>query len=230
MKFLVRWAFRLLILVIVLVIGLILVKDSIMRSLAEARLRQDLGMEVRIGKMEVALFSPSITLENVRVFNPPEFGGSPFLILPELHLEYDRAALGQGRVRLDLLRLDLAELNLVRNAAGKTNLASFATTLPGLGTLSLLSGKQQAASARFGGIQTLNLSIGRLTFTDLRPPALTREVRVDLRNEVATNLQTELDVIGVVARSLVRRGITIMEFPSREGGSPPAAIPRTGRP
>ena len=213
MKFLVRWAFRLLILLLVLLIGLVLVKDALIKSYTESQLQRQTGMEVRIGKMEVGLFSPTVTVQNLRIFNTAEFGGSAFLDMPELHLQYDRAWASVGKVRLKLLRLDLAQLNLVRNAAGRTNLVGVLLELQRRGIRLDPGSPDSRSSDSFGGIETLNLSLGKVTFTDLRPPALTREFRLDVRNEVVTNVKSELDVLGVIARILIRRGITIIEWP-----------------
>ena len=33
--------------------------------------------------------------QNFKLYNPPDFGGTPFLDIPEIHAEYDRAALAQ---------------------------------------------------------------------------------------------------------------------------------------
>lgn len=129
MKFLFRWAFRFLILAIVLLVAALLLKDAVIKSVAESRLRQSLGLEVRIGKMEVGLLTPTVSIEGLRVYNPPEFGGSPFLDIPELHVEYDQNAATRGAARLKLLRLNVAELNVVRNAAGQTNLAGLVLAL-----------------------------------------------------------------------------------------------------
>lgn len=216
MKFIFRWLFRLLILAIVLAVSALLLKDTIVKSIAESRLRQSLGVEVRIGRMEVGLLTPTVSMENLRVFNPAEFGGSPFLELPELHLEYDRDAARQGVVMLKLLRLNVSELNIVRNAAGQTNLVGLAAFLhhPGAAARIRNGSTPRQEGSSFGGIQTLNLSLGKITFTDLKPPAVTREFRVDVRNEVATDLKSELDILSVLARILLRKGITIIELPA----------------
>lgn len=44
---------------------------------------------------------------------------------------------------------------------------------------------------------------------------MTREFRVDVKNEVATDLNSDLDILTVLARILVRKGITIIELPTR---------------
>ena len=103
-KFAFRWAFRLLIVAIVLVIGLLLLKDTIAKNLAEQRIRRETGFDAKIGKLEVGLLSPKINIENFVLYNPAEFGGSPFLSVPDLHIEYNPDELAFRRLRLLDLR------------------------------------------------------------------------------------------------------------------------------
>ena len=62
-KFVFRWAFRLVLLAVVLAIGLLLLKDKIARNLVEERIRKDTGFEAKLGKLEFSLFSPRVTVE-----------------------------------------------------------------------------------------------------------------------------------------------------------------------
>src|SRR4051812_15473543 len=103
MKFVVRWLFRLLVLVIVLVVAAVLLLDTIARAVVEARLRRQTGMEVKVGSVSVGLMSPVLTIENLKLYNTAEFGGSPFLDMPELHVEYDRGALWSRRLHCKLV-------------------------------------------------------------------------------------------------------------------------------
>jgi hypothetical protein len=61
-------------------------------------------------------------IKNLRLYNPPDFGGTPFLDIPEIHVEYDRAALAPARIHITLLRFNLGEIDIVKNQAGQTNL------------------------------------------------------------------------------------------------------------
>ena len=93
MKTLWRWAFRLLILLIVLVVAGVLLLDPITREIIKYQIRKRTGLEAKIGRLSIGLFSPTITAENVVLYNSAEFGGSPLFEMPELFIEYDRAAL-----------------------------------------------------------------------------------------------------------------------------------------
>ena len=120
MKFLVRWMFRLFLLGLVLVVSLLLLKDTILKSVAESRLREATGMEVSIGRLEVALDRPVLRIENLVIYNSAEFGGSPLLDLSFLLMEYDFEALRDGHFHARLLRLELKELHIVESQGDKS--------------------------------------------------------------------------------------------------------------
>ena len=87
MKWLFKWAVRLVLLVVVGVILLLVFRDSLWRAVTEHRIRAQTGMDVSIGRFSSGLFSPVVTIENLKLYNTAEFGGTLFLDVPELHLE-----------------------------------------------------------------------------------------------------------------------------------------------
>lgn len=206
-KFVFRWAFRLLLLAVVLGIGFLLLKDNIARSITEERIRRETGFDTKIGKLELSLFSPRVRAENVVLYNPAEYGGSVFLDIPDLHVEYDRSRLALGKLHLTLLRLNLREFHIVESQHGKTNLVEVlrATAPEIIGA---------AASSRvtqyvFDGIDTLNLSVGTVRYTNLRLPKRNQVSRLDLNNDLTRNVRTEQDITALLFKVLLRAGIPI---------------------
>ena len=92
-RFFVRWLFRLFILLVVFTVALILLKDMLVKGLVENQIRARSGMEVKIGNLELGLLAPILSVENFTLYNPAEFGGSAFVDVPDLHLEYEPGAL-----------------------------------------------------------------------------------------------------------------------------------------
>src|SRR5262245_22829621 len=105
MRFLIRWAIRLFIIFIVFLVALVLLKDTLFKALLEYRVRARTGLDVRIGRLEVGLSSPRLVMEDFKLYNSAEFGGSPLVEIPELRMEYDPTALATCRLHLRLLRL-----------------------------------------------------------------------------------------------------------------------------
>src|ERR1017187_7109442 len=122
MKWLFKWLFRLFLLAVVLIVILLLSLNSILRVWAEHRIRAQTGMAAEIGRFSLSLTEPTGTIQNFKLYNPPSFGGTLFLDIPEIHVEYDRAALARHEIHLTLLRFNLGELDIVKNQAGQTNI------------------------------------------------------------------------------------------------------------
>lgn len=220
-KFIVRWAFRLFILLVVLGIGLLLLKDTLLKALLEHRLRKETGLDATIARVEARLGAPTITIEGLKIHNSAEFGGSLFVELPELHAEYDFAALRDHRLRLKLLRVDVAELNLVRNQAGKTNYMELGTRVED----NINAGKSVGVPLLFDGVETLNVSFGKLRLTDLGDPSKNRDIEVNLRNEIANDVHTQEDLMALAIRVVLRNGFNLIADPSGTGKT---LTPRTG--
>ena len=125
MKRIFKWLLRLFIaavaLVLVAVIVLLLNYNSILRVAMEHQIRAQTGMDVEIGSLNIGLVSPTVEIQNLKIHNSPDFGGTPFLDIPEIHVEYDRAAaLWRHEIHIKLLRFNLGELDIVKNQAGRT--------------------------------------------------------------------------------------------------------------
>ena len=115
MKWLFKWLFRLFLLAVVLVVILLLSLNSILRVVAGTpHPRAD-----RHGRGNRKIFArprrADGEIQNLRLFNPPSFGGTPFLNIPEIHVEYDRAALARHEIHITLMRFNLGELDIVKN-------------------------------------------------------------------------------------------------------------------
>ncbi len=195
---LIKWLFILLFVAIALIVGLLLSKDAIAKAAAEQQIRAQTGMDVKIGRFSIGLLSPVVTIENFKLYNTPEFGGTPFLDIPELHLEYDRVAFARRQLRITLLRMNLAELTVVRNDRGKTNIASFAAAPP--------RAAKTTNMVQFVGVDVMNLSVGKAHFIDLNNPGKNREFKANLQNQVFRNVKTTGDLYGVLILLWLRSG------------------------
>jgi len=199
MKRLIKWLFILVLLVVGLVVGLLLSKDAILKATVEQQIRSQTGMDVSIGRLSLGLLSPVVTIENLTLRNTPEFGGTPFLDIRELHLEYDREALKQRKLRIKLLRLNLEELTVVRNSNGVTNLSTMNAPAPTKPTKLL-------GDVEFSGVDVLNLSLGKIQLIDLKEPRNNRLRNVNLQNQIFHNVRTPGDLYGVLVLLWMRSG------------------------
>lgn len=195
LRLLLRVLFGLLLLLLVAVVAGVLLMDTIVKSVLENRIRERTGRDVKIGSLNLSLLNSRVTIENFKLYNTAALGGGPFLDLPEIHVELDRPALAQRQLHFKVIRLHLAELNLVSSGAGRPNLGP----LPQFDASVLTNQIPRSAGNRgdqleFAGIDTLNLTLGKIKQTDLKQPANSREFPLGVTNEVITGIRDGRDL------------------------------------
>ncbi len=195
----VRWLLRivlaLFILGVVAVVAGVLLLDTIIRDVLVSRMRESTGMEVKIESVHIGLRSPTITITGFKLYNTAAFGRSLCLDMPELHVEYDRSALRSGTIHLPLMRLNLAQIELVEDKNGRSNFEAMDTQSP--------SHTNSLSGFEFAGIDTLCLSLGRLHVSNLRSK---EEDVVDfgVTNQIFHNVKSDADLTGVAALMAMR--------------------------
>ena len=207
-KWLFKWLFRLFLLAVVSIVILLLSLNSILRVWVEHRIRAQTGMDAEIGRFSLSLTEPTVTIQNLKLYNPPGFGGTPFLDIREIHVEYDRAALARHEIHLTLLRFNLGELDIVKNEAGRTNIFSLGVAWPSKksgGGNSAADFKQQTGF-EFQSIDVLNVSVGTVKFIDLKDQRNNRAQKIGLDNCVMKNVKSEADLAGLAVLVALRGG------------------------
>ena len=198
----IRWVFRialgLFIVVVLVVVAGILFLDTIVRNVLVSRMRESTGMEVKIDSVHVGLRSPTMTIKGFKLYNTAAFGGSLCLDMPELHVEYDRSALRAGTLHLPLMRLNLALINLVEDKHGKSNFEAM-----NMGADQSASHTNSLNGLDFAGIDTLNLSLGKLHVSNLRSGE-EEDVDFAITNQIFHNVKSDADLTGVAALMAIR--------------------------
>ncbi len=173
-----------------LLLTFLLGKDAIVKSIAERRIRQRTGFTARIGQLKTGFGSVKVAVKDFQLFNPPEFGGRAVFDIPDLLMELDAAQLAEGKVHFRDLRLNLAELNVIKAKDGGVNLKKLEEAL----TREPEKPDEWKLRFVYGGIDKLSLTLGKLTYSDLQQPGNNQQIVLDLRDESATNLRTEADL------------------------------------
>ncbi|MGA2788504.1 MAG: hypothetical protein ABSF60_13345 [Verrucomicrobiota bacterium] len=208
MKWLFKWLFRLFLLVVVLIVVLLLSLNTILRVWVEHRIRAQTGMDAEIGRFSLGLAPTTVTIQNLKIYNSTNFGGTLFLDIPEIHAEYDHAALARHEIHLTLLRFNLGELDIVKNEAGRTNIFSLGVAWPSKksgGTNGAADFKKQTGF-EFKSIDVLNVSVGTMKFIDLKDQRFNRTQKIGLENCVMKNVKNQTDLVGLAALVALRGG------------------------
>lgn len=178
---LIKWLFIVLLIVAAVGAGLLFSKDAIAKAAVEQQIRSQTGMDVKIGKFSLSVMSPIATIENLTLYNTADFGGTPFLNIRELHIQFDREALAHRELKLKLLKLNIAELSVVRNDLGQTNIAMLAAAPKRTNTSEMVD---------FKGIEVANFSIAKAAYLDLKNQKNNRQLNLNIQNLVFRDLKT----------------------------------------
>ncbi|HUC84601.1 MAG TPA: hypothetical protein VL970_05355, partial [Candidatus Acidoferrales bacterium] len=192
MKWLFKWALRLILLAVVLAVIFFLSLDSIFRLAVEHGIRQQTGMEAEIGKFHLGLVEPVVEIKDLQLFNTKQFGGTPFLNIPEIHVEYDRDALRKKEIHITLLRFKLGELEVVKSQDGQTNILSLGLQAPAsnapAGAADGWALIKEKTNMEFKGIDCLNVSVGEFKYLDLQNQKNNQEQNIGISNCIITKV------------------------------------------
>jgi hypothetical protein len=198
-KWIFKWLLRLFLLAVVLVVIFLSSYNSILRLVIERNIRAQTGMDAEIGRFHLALTEPTVEIQNLKIYNTKDFGGTSFLDIPEIHVEYDRAALAKREIHVTLMRFNLGEFDIVKNQNGRTNIFAFGR-LPAKKS-GAPNGKinfRKETGYDFTGIDVLNVSVGKLKYIDLANPQNDRGQTIGLESCVVPNVKSAGDLAGLV--------------------------------
>ena len=220
MRALFRLAFRLLMLLVLLAVAGVLLRNPIIREIAQYRLSRQTGLEVTIGRVDIGLLSPRITVEDFVIYNSADFGGSPLMEVPELHLEYDRDALFSRQLHFRLVRLNFARGTVVEDKAGRLNLEVLQRQMEKTGVGGGGTNHTPSIHYKFLGVDTLNLTLGHVDFLSMKTPARVDTLNIGLHNRILTDIKSGGDLEGVYLWILLRNGIDVISKDTSNPNNP----------
>jgi len=190
MKKVLKWGIRLILLLVVLLLVLVLGRNALARPLVEKEIRRATGLNAILGRVNVGLTAPTLYVENLRLLNTSEFGSGTFVDVPELSVEYDFAALRARVVRLRTVRVNISQMNVIRNKDGRCNLLAFQED-----TLQRLAEPgSRTAGLQFESVDSLTVTLGRCRLADNQVPAQSREEWIGLKNAPVKNVKSLADL------------------------------------
>ena len=188
MRFLFRWAFRLLILLLVVGIGLFLTKDALAKWWIVSESREQ-GMDAKIGRLEIGFpLNSTVAASDVTIYNLPKYGGAPMLRIDDLFIDCDFSELMNVSRRLRphfrQVRIRLTEFHLVETRAGERNLISLPDSVA-KSTVELALDE----SPLYFTIGNLNFSWERLKFTNLSDAEKFRAVSLNIEGYTVQDVE-----------------------------------------
>jgi hypothetical protein len=158
--------------VLSVVIVIAVAKDPITKMAVEKGTRSVTGLELRIRKMAVGIMSTLVSIEDLRLLNPPGYKDRVMLDMPEIYVDYNLPALIAGKVHLNKLRLNMSEFVVVKNEKGEINLNA-------LNVVKEQKGEKKVTPAEKAKmpdmqIDVLELKVGKVVYKDYSMGGLPR--------------------------------------------------------
>jgi len=199
---------KILLVIVVLIAGLWLTKNLLAKAAVTNVVHAITGLRLEIKEMKIGVVNTRIGIVGLRVMNPEGFEDPVMIDVPEIDVDYDLAAFFKGAAHLELMRLNLAELTVVRNQQGQLNLNA-------LNAIKASQGKpvppkdQKTAKAMPFQIDLLDLNIGRVVYKDYsQGPSAKEQVFPININERFEHITDPYAFAGlIISRALTRTSI-----------------------
>jgi len=188
-----RWAIGVLAGVLVLLAALVLLRDVILKAVVERSIEEETGLRAVIGELTTTLGSGALRVHGLKLYNSPEFGGKLMADVPELVVDLDAVKAADGKLHFRELKLNFSELNVVRNAAGRLNLDGVEKRVR-----ERLHKRRKKRGEKFefefAGIERMELTMGQVSYTDLKHPRRALAINLAVADEAVTDLRTGEDL------------------------------------
>lgn len=130
---LIKW---LLILTVVLVVGLVLARNFVVRTGLQIGARQATGFPLNIGAVDIGLLNGKLEVRDLKLTNPQDFDEKRFVDLPRLYVDYEFSSMLRRQPHVREMEVNLNELVIVKNAAGEYNAMKLKNMAAGSSTTS----------------------------------------------------------------------------------------------
>lgn len=113
---------RLAILVVVVLAILFFARNLIARRSVEIGVEKVTGFPLDIASVHIAPSFGRLEVRDLHLMNPPEFAEETFVLMPELTVDYQVGSMIKGAPHINEMVIDIAEVAIVKNADGTSNL------------------------------------------------------------------------------------------------------------
>jgi hypothetical protein len=150
-------------LVVILLIVLLIGRNFIAKTAVTGGVKAVAGLEMDIDSMDVGILNTLVGINEMKIYNPPEFSDRVMVDMPEIYIDYDLSAFIEGKVHLEELRINLKELTVVKDKDGKLNINSLKVAKTGKEKEPEKPGAKKETEIK---IDLLDLKIGKVVYKD----------------------------------------------------------------
>ena len=106
---------------IALLVALFFSRNFIARVSVEVGARKATGFPLKIGSVDVGLFSSKVDVRNLTLMNPPDYQEKMFVDMPELFVDYQLGSFFSGVPHINDMLINIKQLVVVKTASGESN-------------------------------------------------------------------------------------------------------------
>ncbi len=199
---------KLVLVVFIVVVGLIVARNMIAKIAVTKGVRAVTGVGVDVDKINIGLFDTRLGVQGLKILNPPGFPEPIMVLLPELYVDYELGSFLKGQPHLQTVRIELAELVVIRNDQGEVNINSLRPVKEQRQAQGRPTGEQKPTTSQKQPqlkIDLLELKVGRVIFKDYSkggaPQVKQFDVNINERFNDITNPQALVSTILMKALS-----------------------------
>ncbi|MDD5477577.1 MAG: AsmA family protein [Candidatus Omnitrophica bacterium] len=151
---------NILIVVVISIFAVVIVRDQVIKSVITVAATQVLGAPIHINGFSLGVFNQSVRISGFKIYNPKGFSRGILVDLPKINVLYDLGALFKKEIHLVNVEIELKEMGLEKNSAGKLNIDA-------LKAAKQERGKEDKSSKQMPmRLDTVKLGIGRIVLKD----------------------------------------------------------------
>ena len=181
--------------------GLVVARNQIIRTAIIEGAKQYAGVEVKLDGIDIGLAGTYVKIDKFTLMQPPGgFGEGVLVDLPEVYADYELKEMLADKVHLTELRINMAEVHVVKNKDGKLNLEALVPP-----SKEEPKREEERKSGEFL-IDRAVLSIGRVRYTDMTTtPPKVYDFQINLKDEELRNIRSIDDLRGLVMKILLQK-------------------------
>lgn len=180
------------------VVGLFVFKDAIAKVALEQGMKAVTGVPLRVAGLKTSLWRGTVALRGVRLLNPRGYPEVEMLDLPELYIDLAPGQLLGGKLHIQDLHLNVAELHVIKNKDGQVNVAALKPARQAEAAKASPPKQQPTAKSRAMPfrVDRVELSIGKVIYKDFtaEPPKV-QEINININRRVYTGVITNPAVL-----------------------------------
>lgn len=119
------WVKSFLILILALILIAAFFRHTFCRLLIEAAVGRLTGLRLSIEDLNLDVLNNTLHIRGITLSNPPGFQNEILGKAEEILIKYDPSAFLRGKIHLRLAKVDLNEINIIRNEEGSSNVSAF---------------------------------------------------------------------------------------------------------